>query len=180
MAKRKKRASSKGAAPRRARSGSGGVKRRRRKSRGFLSEGGGTKKGFASGIKSTLGAMAGGAVGVAVNKLIPASVGKLGRLGLIFGVGLAASFINAPNMGAGMIGSLTASTFPNGFLNDGETEFADESVLDDDSPLFLDDDGNYMVLDEDGQGGLEYRYLSEDELDLMERQDAFDSYTEVI
>ena len=177
MAKKRKARRSSGVAKRRTRSLSSGGGKKRRRSRG-LSEGG-TKGKIVNGAKATLGAMVGGGVGVAINKMIPASVGKLGRLGIILGIGIAASYLGAQNMGAGLVGSLTGQTFPNGLLNE-DADFADEAILDEDSPLFLDDDGNPMVLDDDGNGGTEYRYLNKDEIEMMERSGAFDDYAEVI
>jgi len=166
MAKTKKRRSSGVAKRRKAPLASSGKKRRR--SRG-LSEGG-TKGKLVTGAKATLGAMVGGGVGVAINKMIPATTGKLMRLGIILAVGVAANYMGAQNMGAGLVGSLTASTFPNGLLNE-DADFADDDVLDEDTPLFLDDDGNVTYLDEQGN----VQQLSEEEVELMD----FDEYTEV-
>ena len=166
MAKTKKRRSSGVAKRRRTPLASGGKKRR--KSRG-LSEGG-TKGKIVTSVKATIGNMLGGGVGKGISKMIPPATGKLGRLALIFFVGAAAHYLGAPNLGGGAVGALTAETFPNGLLNE-EAEFADEDVLDEDTPLFLDDDGNVTYLDEQGN----IQSLSEEEIELMD----FDEYTVV-
>lgn len=133
----------------------------------------------ANSAKGTLAAMAGGTAAGIINKMIPPTSGKLMRLGIAFGLGFVASAFNMPNTGAGFTGGMIVASFPNGFLNDDDdTTFADEDSLSD-APLFLDEDGSPMVLEEGQDGTAGYRYLSEDEIQMLEEQGAFDEYEEV-
>lgn len=79
-----------------------------------------------------------------------------------------------PHTGAGFTGGMTALTFQNGLLGE-EESFADEDALSD-MPLFLDDDGRPMVLEESDDGRAGYRYLSEEEIRVLDEQGAFTDY----
>lgn len=174
MAKRKK------TTKRRNRSlSSGGAKRRttkRRRSKSFLSEGSAGGKTMKV-LKNTGSAMLGSLIGTQINGMIPQTWGKMPRLLTLAALTFAGMAANMPITTAGAVGSLAAGAFPKGFLN--EANFASTDVLDEDTPLFLDENNNPMVLDDDGQGGLEYRYLNDDEIEMLERAGAFDNYTEV-
>lgn len=166
---------------RRKSSPSGGGHTRRRKSgtrRRGLSAGGMklSTTTLMNAAKETGLAMTGGGLGIMAHKLIPAATGKWGRLGIILGLGIAGHVIGFPKLTNGMVGSMTGQSFPNG-LSDDDASFADEDVLSD-MPLFLDDDGSPMVLEE-GDDGAQYRYLSDEEVEMMERAGAFDAYQDV-
>ena len=130
----------------------------------------------AHSAKSTLAAIAGGGGAIFVNKMIPATTGKLAKVAIAFGVGFLATNFGMANTGAGFTGGMMALSFQNGFLNDDDdTNFADEDSLSD-MPLFLDDNGEPMVLEEGEDGQTGYRYLSDEEIESL--QD-FDEYDEV-
>jgi hypothetical protein len=147
--KRRKRSSGGAVARRRPAAMSAAPRRRRRtRSKGGLSELFSKETAMQSG-KTVLGGLAGGAAAATVNGLIPASWGKLGKLGAGVLIGfVASSVLNMPSAGAGFTGGMTALAFQNGILND-DANFADPNVLDED-PLYLDEDGNQMVMNEDG------------------------------
>ena len=133
----------------------------------------------AHSAKSTLAAIAGGGGAVFVNKMIPASTSKLAKVAIAFGVGFLASNFGMANTGAGFTGGMMALSFQNGFLNDDDdTNFADEDSLSD-MPLFLDDNGEAMVLEEGENGESGFRYLSDDEINTLEEQGAFDEFEEM-
>lgn len=114
-------------------------------------------------IKDAAVSSGGGALAAVVHKgVLPATAGKLMKLGAGILPALALAFIGMPNLAAGYNGGMTALAFQNGLLADGE--FADDNSLAD-KPLFLDADGQPMVLEE-GEG---YRYLTDGELEELER-----------
>ena len=121
--------------------------------------------------------MLGSAIGTQINGMIPANWGKPPRLAALAAITFVGMSAGMPITTAGAVGSLTAGAFPKGFLN--EADYADTNILDENGPLFLDERGNPMVLDEDGDGNIGWRYMSEDEIQMYERAGAFDNYTEV-
>lgn len=146
------------------------------------------KKGFLADLinptvaknsaKNVMASATGGAGAIVINKMLPASTGKLMRVGLALGIGFLASNFGMPNTGAGFTGGLLALSFQNGFLND-DAEFARTNALEDGQPIFLDDDGSPMVLDEDGDGQSGYRYLNEDEINMLQENGGFAEFEEV-
>lgn len=154
--KRRKRAHSLSEAPR---------KRRATRRRSFLGDL--TNPTIAANsAKSTLMAAAGGLGAMVVDKtVIPAKWGKTGKIsaGLIGGFLL--NNFGIGTIGHGFTGGMFALAFPNGLLADNmeETEFADSDVLSD-SPLYLDEAGTPLILDEDGQGNEFFRPMTENEM----------------
>lgn len=161
---------------RRKKSLSGGKTIRRRRSRRGLSSKGilsdfTNPTMLATAAKKTFGAVAGGGAAVIVNKILPPTTGKFARLALALGIGFVGVMLNMPSAGAGFTGAMVANTFPNGFLNE-DAQFADDDALAE-LPLFLDEDGAPMVLDEETDG---MRYLSEDEIQMLQERGAFSDY----
>lgn len=166
MAKRtikRKRRSSKGlsAAP---------TRRRRSAKKGLLSELFNPTTAMNS-AKGTLAASSGGLGAMVVHKsILPPTAGKMTKVLTAFGVGFLAANFNMPMLGAGFTGGLMALTFKDGLMAEDsmqeDTNFADESVLSD-MPLFLDEAGNPMILEE-SNGEASLRYLSADEMALFE------------
>lgn len=151
---------------------SGGAVRRRRSSR--------RSRGLADMFNPTVlknsvktaGAGALGGIGAVItNKvIIPATAGKLPRVAAAIIVGALAANFGAPAAGAGYTGGLLALTFQNGLLAD-DADFAPGDSLSD-KPIYLDSEGNPMVLEEGGN----YRYLEEDEIDALAEAGAFDDH----
>lgn len=115
--------------------------------------------------KTTLAAGGGGLLAMVVNKsVLPPTAGKVAKIGTALVGGFIASAFGMASVGAGFTGGLMALTFQNGLLAEDmqETEFADENVLAD-QPIFMDEDGNPMFLN-DGDGEPFYQYLSEEEI----------------
>jgi hypothetical protein len=173
MAKSKKKRS------RKAPSGGGSTSRRKpaKRRRKSLSSGGSMHTLMVNSFKHTAAAASGGLAAVYANKWMPANWGKPARIGAILLAGLAGSYFGFPVMSGGMVGGMTALTFPTG-LNEDEASFADDDSLSD-QPLFLDEDGAPMVLEEGEDGSAGYRYLSDDEIQMLEREGAFAEYEEV-
>jgi len=138
---------------------------RRRKRKGGLSEMFSPTVAMNS-AKATLAASAGGMGAVFLNKIVPATWGKLPRVAIGFGLGFLATSLGMGSTGAGFTGGTMALTFQNGLMNE-DANFADDSSLSD-QPLFLDEDGNPMVLEEGEDGSASYRYLSEAEIQFLE------------
>lgn len=157
-------------------SGGGSPRRhvkRRRKRKGSLSSASGLHTLAINSFKHTLSAATGGFAAVYINKWMPATWGKPGRILATLGVGIAGAYFGMPVLSAGAVGGMVAMTFPNGTLNDGEENFADNDVLSD-MPLFLDDDGRPMVLEEGQDGSSGFRYLSDAEATMLAEQGAFE------
>jgi hypothetical protein len=114
---------------------------------------------------STVMGMAGGAGAATLTKMLPPNWGKLSHLGIGFGGGFVLSaLVGQASLGSGFAGGMAALAFKDGFLSDGETDFADDDALsDDDAPLYLDEDGNPLMLNEDGS----VTYLDEADLEEM-------------
>lgn len=148
---------------------SGGARKgvRRRKRKGGLSELFNPTVAMNS-AKSTLAASAGGMGAVFFNKMVPATWGKLPRVALGFGLGFLATSFGMGSTGAGFTGGTMALTFQNGFMNE-DADFAEEESLSD-MPLFLDEEGNPMVLEEGENGEAAYRYLSEAEIQTLNEE----------
>jgi hypothetical protein len=159
---------------------SGGTKRKRRspaRRKGFLSDATNPTV-LMNGAKQTLAAATGGVAGTHLIKWLSPTASKMQKALFILGVGLAGNIFGFHNMTSGAVGAMTAGAFPNGLNDDGDTNFADQDSLQD-QPLFLDEQGAPMVLEEgeDGQAG--YRYLSEEEVRILDEAGAFDQYQEV-
>lgn len=178
MAKRKRKRRSTSKAP-----SSGRRSPRKRKSprrRRSLSDGGivsrlkGSQTVQTTPLRTLLSGASGGTAAIAYHKLFPAGWGKFSKVLGIAAVGLGVAAFGMPQVSAGFVGGATALTFQNGLLGEDDGSFADDDVLSD-MPLFLDEDGNAMVLDEDAG---EFRYLTEDEMAILdEAEDA--EYVEV-
>ena len=125
--------------------------------------------------KTTLAAGGGGLLAMVVNKsILPPTAGKVAKVGTALIGGFIASAFGMASVGSGFAGGLMALTFQNGLLAEDdmqETEFADDNVLSD-QPIFLDDDGNPMYLN-DGDGQPFYQYLNEDELAAYEGAETY-------
>lgn len=117
--------------------------------------------------KGTLLASGGGLLSMVVNKsILPPTAGKVAKIGTALIGGFVASAFGMQQIGAGFAGGMMALTFQNGLLADDndmqETDFAEDTILSE-QPLFLDENGNPMILSEsDGEPYL--RYLSEEEM----------------
>lgn len=142
-------------------------KRRSKKKSGFLSEGNPIAPAnlIANG-KRTIAAGLGGGAAILTNKI---PVGKFGKvmIALIGGFGMNSFGLHA--LGNGFTGGQVALAFsaPSTPMNE-DANFADENSLSD-KPLFLDEEGNAMVLEEDLNDGTSYyRYLSGEELQEIE------------
>jgi len=148
-------------------------KRRTKKKNAFLSEGSPiAPKNLLDNAKRTLAAGIGGGASILTNKI---PVGKFGKvtIGLLGGFILNTFGLHA--MGNGYTGGQIALAFsaPATPMNE-EAEFAEENSLSD-KPLFLDENNNPMVLEEDLQDGTSYyRYLSEEELQEIEEAQILD------
>lgn len=127
--------------------------------------------------KTTLAAGGGGLLAMVVNKsVLPPTAGKVAKIGTALVGGFIASAFGMASVGAGFTGGLMALTFQNGLLAEDmqETEFADENVLAD-QPIFMDEDGNPMFLN-DGDGQPYYQYLSEEEIAEYEGAQTYGTY----
>lgn len=127
--------------------------------------------------KTTLAAGGGGLLAMVVNKsVLPPTAGKVAKIGTALVGGFIASAFGMASVGAGFTGGLMALTFQNGLLAEDmqETEFADENVLAD-QPIFMDEDGNPMFLN-DGDGQPFYQYLSEEEIAEYEGAQTYATY----
>jgi hypothetical protein len=111
---------------------------------------------------NTLMGMAGGAGAATLSKMLPPTMGKLYQLGIGLGGGFVlTALVGQQSLGSGFAGGMTALAFKDGFLNE-DGEFADDDVLsDEDTPIYLDEDNNPLMLNEDGS----FHYLSEAELE---------------
>jgi hypothetical protein len=160
------------------------VSRRRRK-RG-LSEGG--VKGMLKGLldpkktvqngKTSVAGLLGGTAATLSDKLIFKTPSKPKRLILGLVAGFIAAGVGMPGLGAGYAGGMAALAFQNGLLAD-NANYAEQDVLSDDAPLFLDENDNVMTLEEGNDGQAYYRYLSEEEVQTLEEAGAFSDYTMV-
>jgi hypothetical protein len=150
--------------------------KRRPRSRGILSDMTNPTV-LMNGAKFAFSAAVGGIAGTHASKYINPAATKLQRGLIILGVGILGNMLGYPTTTAGAVGAMTAANFPNG-LSDGDdsdnANFADQNVLSD-MPLFLDDNGRAMVLEE-GEDGANYRYLSDREIRTLEDQGAFSDY----
>lgn len=128
--------------------------------------------------KTTLAAGGGGLLAMVVNKsVLPPTAGKVAKIGTALVGGFIASAFGMASVGAGFTGGLMALTFQNGLLAEDdmqETEFADDDSLSD-QPIFLDEDGNPMFLN-DGGGEPFYQYLNEDEMAEYEGAQNYATY----
>lgn len=153
---------------------SGGTRRRRssaRRSKGFLSDMFNPTVAKSSAITALSGG-AGGLGAIVAHKFLPSTPGaKIMRIGAALAIGFGAAALGKPNVGAGFTGGLMALSFQNGLLNDNANFASEESLMD--GPIFLDEDDRPMVLEEqDGQ----MRYLSEEEISVLEESGAFDDF----
>lgn len=118
--------------------------------------------------KNTISAGVGGVGAMIVNKaILPSTAGKGMKTLVALGVGFLASSFGMANVGSGFTGGMMALTFQNGLMNE-DADFANPNVLSD-QPMFLDEDGNPMVLEEN-DGEPYYRYLTEDEVQMYAQQ----------
>lgn len=158
---------------------SGGRKspRRRKQHKGFLSEIGladNSKLSMMQAAKKTLGAGIGGGASIVANKLAPPTTGKIVKLGVSFLIAGGVAMMGMPSTGAGFFGGMVALNFQNGLLAD-DANFADENALAD-MPIFLDENDQPMVLEEGEDGTSGYRYLSDEEVQMLHEQGAFAEY----
>jgi hypothetical protein len=132
---------------------------RRRRARGLSESIAGISKGtigetFRSGVSGFVGGMAGNWLSKTI-----APESRTGEFFLNAGLAFGACFMGLPNTGAGVMGAYgqrVADRLRKG-LREG-AEFADDESLNEE-PLFLDEDGNAMYLnEEDGN----FYYMSED------------------
>lgn len=166
MAKRKKTRSR-----RRGMGGHTAPRRRRSRRRGGLSEVFNATKAFNAG-KTTLMSGAGGFGAVIVtNNILPKTAGKMTKVLTGLAAGFLISYFGGESIGSGFSGGMTALAFPQGLLNEGDANFADENSLADNAPIFLDKDGEPMTLEE-GEDGASMRYLTEAEKKMVDWQDA--------
>lgn len=106
-------------------------------------------------LMPTLKAAAGGAVGgyaaSLINPMLPTKLGSLGRIGIGVGIGAIANmFLNAPNVGSGVVGAMVA-------LNNIKTTLSEEELAEyagydslSEEPMYLSEDGIELSMDEDG------------------------------
>jgi len=120
----------------------------------------------------------GGFGAMVVNKsILPSDSGKLVKLGVALGGGFLLGAFGFDGMGAGFTGGMVATAFPNGLLGDDDNaNFADEGSLND-APIFLDEDDQPMMLHEDDNGAMTWRYLSDDEMAEFEEMQDNDNNT---
>ncbi len=125
--------------------------------------------------KTTLAAGGGGLLAMVVNKsILPPTAGKVAKVGTALIGGFIASAFGMASVGSGFTGGLMALTFQAGLLAEDdmqETDFADNDVLSD-QPIFLDEDGNPMFLN-DGGGEPFYQYLNEEEMAAYEGAETY-------
>lgn len=152
--------------------------RRRSRRRGGLSSGAGMHTLMVNGFKHTIEAGVGGYASVLANKWLPANQSKMWRVITMFGGGLLGTYFGRPVAAAGFVGGMVAQVFPTGLNDDDDQNYANRNSLSD-MPLFLDEDGQPMVLEEGEDGSSGYRYLSESEVAYLEEEGAFDDYEEV-
>lgn len=140
---------------------SGGTRKSRRapRKRGYLNDIFNPTVAMNS-ARATISATTGAGGAIFVNKMLPATMGKLPKVAIALGLGFVASNFGFGNVGAGFTGGMMALTFQNGFLND-DASFADDDALAE-LPLYLDENDSPMVL-EDGN----FRYLEDDEVQAL-------------
>jgi len=119
--------------------------------------------------KNTLMASGGGLLSMVVNKsILPPTSGKVAKVGTALIGGFLLSSFGMASAGSGFTGGLMALAFQNGLLAEDdemqEEYFADDDVLSDE-PIFLDEQGNAMFLNENG-GEPFMQYLNEEELSI--------------
>lgn len=115
-------------------------------------------------FKSTLMNAAGGFGANIVNKnILPSAWGKSGKIGAALIGGFLLHNFGFKDLGGGFTGGMFALATEGGLLGEDGTEFAEDTVLSADMPLYLDEAGTPMVLEE--AGGMEYfRPMNEEEL----------------
>ena len=128
--------------------------------------------------KNTAAAAGGGLLSMIVNKsILPPTAGKVAKVGTALIGGFVMSAFGMNNVGSGFAGGLMALTFQNGLLAEDdfqEEDFADDMVLSE-QPIFLDDDGNPMFLNEN-EGAPFMQYLNEDEIAEYEGAATYGTY----
>jgi hypothetical protein len=139
-----------------------GKRRTRRSKRSFLSDLTNPTMA-ANSFKNTLMAAAGGFGANIVNKnILPSTFGKPGKIGAAILGGFLLQNFGFSSIGAGFTGGMFAIATEGGLLGEEGTEFAEDTVLSAEMPLYLDEAGTPMVLEEDG--GIEYfRPMTEEE-----------------
>ena len=152
---------------------SAGMKRKKtpRKKMSFLSESLNPTK-LMNDAKSSVAASLGGLAAGFIESKLPATSGRGTKIAAGLAVGFVMNVFGLNNVGNGFNGGMQALAFktnPTKPLNeDGEPSFASDDSLSD-MPLFLDEDNNPMVLEEDLEDGESYyRYLSEEEIQMLE------------
>lgn len=116
--------------------------RRKRKSHG-LSAG---KTQLTSSLMASGGGAVGGYLASMVNGMLPDKIGTIGRIAIGIGFGVVSQqFLNAPNVGSGIVGGMLALNNPTKGLG----EFAEDDALSEE-PLYLSEMGEELTLGEDG------------------------------
>jgi hypothetical protein len=160
---------------------SGGKKRkgskRKRHPKGVLAEIGladNSPPTWGQSFKKTIGAGSGGGLAIVAHKLTPATVPKIARVGGSFILGLVAARFGMPSTGAGFFGGTIALNFQNGLMGE-DANYANNNALSD-MPIYLDEQGQPMVLEEGQDGTSGYRYLSDEEVAELTESGAFSEY----
>ena len=144
---------------------SAGPRRRRSHKKSFLSELTNPTQAKEAG-KATLAAALGGFSAVIVNKtVLPEKWGKGGKIGAALIGGFLLNNFGMKSLGTSFTGGMIALAFQSGLLNE-DANFADDNVLSD-QPLYLDEAGTPMVLEEDGQGNEYFRPMTGNEAEQM-------------
>ena len=141
-------------------------KRRRSHKKSFLSELTNPTQAKES-AKGTLAAALGGFSAVIVNKtVLPEKWGKSGKIGAALIGGFLLNNFGMKSLGASFTGGMIALAFEKGLLAD-NADFADDNSLSN-QPLYLDEDGTPMVLEEDGSGNEYFRPMTDNETLALE------------
>lgn len=133
-----------------------------------------TKKSFLSDLtnpviakesaKNTLMAAAGGFGAVIVNKtVLPEKWGKSGKIGAALIGGFLLNNFGFGAIGNSFTGGMFALAFQGGLLND-NANFADTATM---QPLYLDESGTPLILEEDSQGNEFFREMTAEESQAM-------------
>lgn len=127
---------------------------RRKRSRGLAA--GVNQAAIMGSLKSAGAGAIGGYLASVTNRMIPGSLGTLGRIGIgVLGGAAVNTFLQMPNVASGWVGGYVALNNVKGMAED--VEFAEDDILSEE-PMYLSEDGIPLTLNEDGS----YSYMGEE------------------
>jgi len=146
---------------------------RRRRSKGFLGDAMSGANLKSSAINAGLG-LAGGAGATIGTKLTNALTkgNVIANMLVGAGIGFLASALGAPKMGIGYAGGAAALALSGGLKDDGNTEFAEDDVLEE-GEIYQTESGEFVKMLNDGS----MEYLSEEEAEALSEGEIYPAYS---